>query len=116
MRRPIDRYFSLVMIFILLASLYPWVTAARALQLDHPPSLSSNRTLASFLRPDGTLDLPAGFSGSLDPAGYRLANEPGEAPRFVPADDGDEHWVDGFDYPGMNDTVSALAVDASSNL
>jgi len=39
---------------------------------------------ASFLRPNGTLDL-GGYRGSLDPRGYRLVSGPNEVPRFAQA-------------------------------
>ncbi len=61
-----------------------------------PPALAVGATLLpaqplqSFLKADGTLDLPAGFRGSLDPRGsggqgWQLVSGPNEAPRFAPA-------------------------------
>ncbi len=51
------------------------------------PAVSSapQTRLADLLRPDGTLDLAAGFRGSVDARGYRLISGSGEAPRFAPA-------------------------------
>jgi hypothetical protein len=79
-----------------------------------------------LLRADGTLDLHAGFSGSLDPRGWRMVSQPGQPPRFVPAGDaeagvrasaprasaapGDEFWDDRFDVLGVSGYVYALAV------
>ncbi len=44
--------------------------------------------LGELIAPDGTLDLDSGFSGSLDPTGWRLVVGEDGAPRFV-ADDAD---------------------------
>jgi 6-phosphogluconolactonase (cycloisomerase 2 family) len=40
--------------------------------------------LHTLLNPDGTLDLSSGFSGALDPAGYRMEYAADAAPRFTP--------------------------------
>ena len=82
--------------------------------------------LTSNVQPDGTLNLQTGFSGSLDPRGWRLASEPGQPPRFVRASDpletaahagpdaptapGDELWDDRFNVLGVTGYVRAIAV------
>ncbi len=83
-----------------------------------PAPSTAQRPLAELLRPDGTLDLNSGYRGSLDPAGWHLA-EDGAAPRFVPATApvaGDEYWADGFNVPGIIGGVDALATDDAGNL
>src|SRR5581483_10190794 len=80
--------------------------------------------LERLLRPDGTLDLATGFSGSLDPAGWQMETGPDGAPRFVPAGGtaggaerpaaaatpGDEYWDNRFTVPGTLQGVLAVAV------
>src|SRR4051794_40430907 len=46
---------------------------------------AAGRPLADLLNTDGTLDLNAGFSGSLDPTGWTMQTGTDGAPRFVPA-------------------------------
>ena len=82
--------------------------------------------LADLLNLDGTLSLPRGVYGSVDPSGYRMVSGSGDAPRFVPigrsgspADaPGDENWASDFGstIPGVNGYVNALALDGSGNL
>ena len=87
--------------------------------------------LGDLLNPDGTLKLASGFSGSIDPSGYRLVGGPAGAPRFAPAptdgtsaalapatlgNPGDENWAAGFHQGGVNGGVSALVMDAGGNL
>jgi hypothetical protein len=40
--------------------------------------------LAGQLNPDGSLNLNSGFTGALDPAGFRMEYAPDGAPRFKP--------------------------------
>ncbi|HNG29262.1 MAG TPA: FG-GAP-like repeat-containing protein, partial [Blastocatellia bacterium] len=42
-------------------------------------------SLSGLLNPDGTLDLSRGFTGSLNPQGFRMEYAENGAPRFVPA-------------------------------
>src|SRR5688572_15850200 len=42
--------------------------------------------IENLLNTDGTLNLSAGFSGSLDPAGWEMVDGPNGEPRFVQAD------------------------------
>jgi hypothetical protein len=71
--------------------------------------------LSPFLRPDGTLDLSAGFSGRIDALGYRLISGPNEPPRFARIGGEllapDDHWDDRFNPPGLGGEVYALAWD-----
>jgi hypothetical protein len=91
--------------------------------------------LKDLLQPDGTLDLQTGFTGSLDPTGWTMVNEPGRPPRFervshlsnmtngstlnsLAAVPGDEFWDDRFGGQlsgehSPNGKVCALAVSGS---
>ena len=52
------------------------------------------------------MDLNSGFRGSLDASGWRLADKPGQAPRFIPdaapTAPGDEFWTAGYHIGGMD--------------
>jgi hypothetical protein len=82
--------------------------------------------VSSVLNPDGTLRLEAGFSGSLDPAGYQMVTGPAGKPRFVPGntsvtspepDPDDVYWDDQFGVPGVDGYyLYAVAIDASGNV
>jgi len=65
--------------------------------------------LSDLLEADGSLAVSHGFSGSIDPQGFRLINAPGEAPRFA---SGDDLWsaVDGLTGAGFNAYVNAIYV------
>ncbi|HEX8598089.1 MAG TPA: S-layer homology domain-containing protein [Chloroflexia bacterium] len=83
--------------------------------------------LEEVLRPDGTLDLSLGFTGSLDPTGWKLVSGPSEAPRFAraagdiapksstdaPLVAGDENWDSRFNPVGVGGYVLAVAVSGS---
>src|SRR6266545_5062595 len=86
------------------------------------------KPLDSMLQADGTLDLRAGFNGSLDPRGWKMVSEPGRPPRFLRSHSlgedmsgsvtpavvpGDEFWDDRFNVLGVNGYVSAIAVSGS---
>jgi hypothetical protein len=45
------------------------------------------RPLGDLLLPDGSLDLSAGFTGTLDPTGWQMVYAQDGAPRFLPASD-----------------------------
>ncbi len=79
--------------------------------------------LRRLLQADGSLNLNAGFSGSLDVAGWKMVATSQGAPRFVrsakggstapaPAA-GDEKWSGQFGSQGTNGTVYALAVQGN---
>jgi hypothetical protein len=75
------------------------------------PQSGPGESLAAYLAPDGTLALPEGFSGSLDPKGFRMAQGPGEKPRFVPESVARAKL---FGVPsGCNGYVRAIAVSPS---
>ena len=85
--------------------------------------------LSSILRPDGSLDLAQGFSGSLDVKGYRMLTGADGTPRFVPeagdplrqasslrapgpeSDPDDVYWSDGFDLTGTDGEVYAAVAN-----
>lgn len=86
--------------------------------------------LGTLLNPDGTLNLAAGFSGSLDARGWQMTTGPNGTPRFTrasaslpdvnaPTATGDEWWDDQFllgvyytPQPG-NSSVFAIAVSGT---
>mgnify|MGYP006286433973 CR=1 FL=1 len=68
-------------------------------------------SLAELLDENGNIELPEGFSGSIDPTGFQMVNNEGEAPRFVRSSAGSGTWSDGeFGIPGCDGTITALAV------
>ncbi len=102
-------------------------------------ALPTAQPFQEFLRPDGTLDLPAGFRGSLDARdfggrafggrgsdgqGWQLVSGPHEAPRFAPTARStgpsplaaDDHWDGRFGPSGTDGPVYTLAVDGSGNV
>ncbi len=78
--------------------------------------------LEQFLKPDGTLALPTGFFGSVDPAGWRMTVAKDGRPRFVRSaqlqstaaiadDTADVHWDNRFVGPyGIDGTVNAMVM------
>ena len=78
----------------------------------HLTSPMPAQPLETLLNKDGTLNLASGFTGSLDPTGFRMSADPNEPPRFVktgdqqaapqprsaassPMSPGDENWMSG---------------------
>ena len=47
------------------------------------PSAQRGAPIAEFLDAQGRLRMPEGYSGSLDPKGYRMVTEAGQGPKFV---------------------------------
>jgi hypothetical protein len=78
---------------------------------------SAGSGLGAFLDENGYLDLPEGFSGSLDPSGFELLSQAGERPRFAAKAGGDARWADGFGLrQGCNGGIYAAAVGAAGEL
>lgn len=78
-----------------------------------PPS-GTQPPLRMFLDAHGAMHLPAGFSGGIDPTGFRVVTGPEGGPRFLPAEEAlrDTRWVEGFHAGhGCDDYVFAMAVD-----
>ena len=68
-------------------------------------------SLGELLDDNGHVVLPEGFSGSIDPAGYQMVSQGGEAPQFVPSSASDGAWSQGeFPIPGCSGIVEAAAV------
>jgi trimeric autotransporter adhesin len=86
------------------------------------PQASHGVPLSTILNPDGSLDLKSGFSGSLDPSGYRIVTGTAGAPRFVQTGGGPEsdsdgvYWDDHFGFPGTNGRVWAVVADGVGNM
>lgn len=83
--------------------------AALLLAIPAPAAASEAASLGSYLNQDGTMNLPKDFVGSLNPAGFRMVQGKGEAPRFV--DENAAQAKSGiFGVPfGCNGTVGAIA-------
>src|SRR6056297_3223574 len=80
---------------------------------DPPIQQHYDISLGELLDEDGNIELPEGFSGSIDPAGYEMVGNKGEAPRFVRSSAGSGVWSEGeFGVPGCDGSVSALAAVA----
>jgi hypothetical protein len=89
---------------------------AAVLAADPPPWAADGgpaaaRPLAELLDPDGTLDLESGFSGSLDPSGWRMEIEDGGAPVFLRSGEAGRAPANTWNAlgPGLNDVVFAVA-------
>jgi hypothetical protein len=103
----------LTLVGLILAPAGP-VAQARLPAAEASP-FAADQPLAELLNPDGTLNLAAGFRGSLDARGWQLMSGPGEAPRFAPlAAASDENWAEDFGPPGTDGAVFALAVDGDN--
>ncbi len=85
--------------------------------IDSQVQAAGTTPLADLVAADGSLNLPAGFRGTVDPRGWRLASEAGQAPHFAPlAAPGDEYWSPAFAPAGPDNTVYAMAADGSGNV
>ncbi len=75
--------------------------------------------LSKFLTRGGEFHTPSGFSGSIDPTGWRMTYGSGGEPRFMPAAEAsssslaDTAWSNKFGFRGICGYVSALAVIGS---
>ena len=92
--------------------------SSNAERREHDQSIS----LGSLLGPDGALNLDKGFSGSVNPSGWKMAPSSGGKPRFVPAghqtglaqsDPADEAWDDRFSLSGVDNIVYAITVSGT---
>ena len=79
------------------------------------PNTQNLTSLGTLLNDDGTLNLSSGFSGNLDPSGFKLISKKGEAPRFSPVlADPDHNWFTSFQGEGFNGTlVYAIAISGT---
>ncbi len=118
MPAPISRARRLALFgFLVTLTLITSIPAYARHTLAAPPTPHLRDVLAA----DGTLDLPPGFTGSLDPEGLTMATT-GGAPRFVPtAAAGDERWDHQFGAPGVWNysspaEVTAIAVAPNGDL
>ena len=77
--------------------------------------------IAEFLDSHGRLLMPEGYSGSLDPTGYRMLTEAGQAPKFVaeatptPAGDSGQWAAFGGLRNGCNGAILAIALMPNGN-
>ncbi len=85
----LKRVFCILILCALLVGFNPGsgFAASSAQVQPNPPELQADLSpLADYLAPDGSLDLGSGFTGSLDPRGFRMAYAPDGAPIFAPLD------------------------------
>lgn len=85
----------------------------RAAEPRSPVQGRPTGSLGAHLDAEGYLSLPDGFSGNLDPTGFRLVSGTGEAPRFASIDGTSRPsgWIPfGGLAHGCNGTVLAFAV------
>ncbi|MGB2868654.1 MAG: T9SS type A sorting domain-containing protein [Bacteroidota bacterium] len=78
----------------------------------------SAQPLNRVLRVDGSIDVSKGFTGTLDPRGYKMTLTPTGAPRFVTATVADDQWSGMFGSPGVsngggNAPLNAIAVSGN---
>jgi uncharacterized repeat protein (TIGR01451 family) len=67
--------------------------------------------LEALLNENGRVFIPEGFSGSIDPEGFDLVSQNGEAPRFIRSERSNAQWsADEFGVPGCDNAVLAMAV------
>ncbi len=96
--------------------------AAEVQAIDAGSAATDQQRLQDFLGADGRLDIPADFSGTIDPTGFELLTTAGGAPRFQPkataAIDDADHWSDAFADPGGGcaGTILAIAKAADGTL
>jgi hypothetical protein len=82
--------------FCILAEISPAQTSEASSQRGAP--------LKEFLNPDGTVKTNTGFSGSLDPNGWKMRYGPSGEPRFIEAttsDPNDVYWDSLFVHLGL---------------
>jgi hypothetical protein len=86
-----------------------------------PAASQESHSLEKYLNADGTLATPAGFTGSLDPRGWKMQLAPDGAPRFVrsagsvAADPADTAWDDRFCLVNADTDIYAVAVGPNSS-
>src|SRR4051812_47911160 len=90
-----------------------WSSNVAAATLGGEDISTQTQQLQSLLKPDGSLDLSAGFSGSIDAHGYTMRTDAGGAPHFestAPQAAGDERWKSSFSLPGIKESeITAMA-------
>ncbi len=108
-------------LILLLGLLFPAGSMAAAPVQAAGPSAPGAAGLADFLAADGSLQLPAGYSGSLNPAGYRMELGANGAPRFLPSTAETAtaapainpptaaNWSDLFHLDGVDGEINAFA-------
>jgi hypothetical protein len=97
----------------------PGDVAAASANVPAPPA-DAERSLGAFLDAAGHLQLPPGFSGSVNPAGYRVISGEGEALRFAPestnGSPGDGWTGFGGIGNGCNGKIVAAAIGAAGEV
>jgi len=97
-----------------------WTTASASDSSSQINAQPASAHLSDFLDERGRLNLPDGFTGSLDPSGFELLTQPGQAPSFQTSGDGidyDQRWSDEF-KPGVgcDGGIAAIEVGPSGEI
>ncbi|HXJ65486.1 MAG TPA: hypothetical protein VNN79_17150 [Actinomycetota bacterium] len=120
---------ALVASAVVTATVVAWMAApagaasTTAARRTARPSQVRPESVASILRPDGSLRAGPGATGSYDARGYRMTLGAGGAPRFVrgngtgtralaPRVPADANWDDRFGEPGVQSGIFASGVNA----
>jgi len=118
------RLYQALATLILVCSLIPTRASAQAGPFDAPDLQSKQDPLETILNSDGTINLNTGYSGTLDPRGWRMTTDHYGRPRFtrsgepisasVASKPDDDQWDSRFGSAvatdGLNDEVFAIAV------
>ncbi|WP_376696944.1 beta strand repeat-containing protein [Wenzhouxiangella sp. EGI_FJ10305] len=68
-------------------------------------------SLGELVDENGHVVLPDDFSGSIDPTGFQMVSQEGQAPRFVRSGSTNDQWSEGeFGVPGCSGSVVAATV------
>jgi trimeric autotransporter adhesin len=78
-----------------------------------PAKLQPLTPLREVLNPDGSIDMNRGFSGSVDPSGWRMVNGWKGEPHFIEAVPADSLWDDRFGPGGTTLMASAIAANGT---
>lgn len=108
-------------VWVVVTALVGWlnVSFANGPGSGHGPD-GAGAPLEHYLNPDGTLNVPAGFTGNIDPSGWTMDVDEAGVPTFRPAAasaaflaEGDDDWNANrhFNSLGANGNIYAVAVD-----
>src|SRR5689334_18269064 len=102
-----SRFFTTILITIFLVGNLP--PAARAQDIETPklaPATSGlSNSISQILNPDGTVNLSANITNSINAKGYRMEYTSSGAPRFVPEGPGSSPWDSRFGKNGFDGVI-----------
>ena len=116
LHRTTNLFLAAVMLVGLAFGLAPVQTAAAASPISRDlTQANSGKHVTELLQPDGSLDLSTGYRGSLDLAGYQVIADMNGALRLAPDAEGDQNWALGYQLPGVDNSVLAVALDGEGH-